>query len=184
MKKAKEDLRVQKTKLALSTALFFLLEKNSFSKITVNDICSEALVSRSAFYSHFEDKYVLLAFSMKGFKNRFIKKVHHLPFDEAIHIFLLEIKEDVTIFKNLLMVDVEGEVIHVIRHLFHQSLSESLKNHPLIKASLPCSTEMVSLYYVSGITSVIILWISNRMKESTQEMAQCLCLLLGIQKNN
>jgi AcrR family transcriptional regulator len=57
----KEDLRVQKTCKALTTAMFSLLEHRNFKKITVNDLCNEALVSRAAFYTHFNDKYELLS---------------------------------------------------------------------------------------------------------------------------
>jgi putative transcriptional regulator len=36
------------------------LRTKSFAKITVNDICDTAMVSRSTFYTHFEDKFFLL----------------------------------------------------------------------------------------------------------------------------
>ncbi|GHU37605.1 hypothetical protein FACS1894105_10040 [Clostridia bacterium] len=56
----KEDLRIIKTRKALLSALSSLLKQYKFSKITVHDICTEALVSRTAFYAHFKDKYDLL----------------------------------------------------------------------------------------------------------------------------
>lgn len=64
----KQDLRIRKTHMALKDALFDLLSKNKFDKITVNDLCLEALVSRTAFYDHFEDKYALLSFSLEEIK--------------------------------------------------------------------------------------------------------------------
>lgn len=56
----KEDLRVQKTRKALQDALHELVEQHSFSKLSVYDLCERALVSRSAFYVHYQDKYDLL----------------------------------------------------------------------------------------------------------------------------
>lgn len=47
------DLRVIKTKRALSQSLFTLLDKKEFSGITVNQICEDALVHRTTFYKHF-----------------------------------------------------------------------------------------------------------------------------------
>lgn len=38
-----------------------LLSKESFSKITVNEIADQALIHRSTFYTHFDDKYDLLS---------------------------------------------------------------------------------------------------------------------------
>jgi AcrR family transcriptional regulator len=61
----REDLRILKTQKALFTALETLLRRTHFSKITVYDICTEALVSRTAFYAHFSDKYDLLEQSMQ-----------------------------------------------------------------------------------------------------------------------
>jgi AcrR family transcriptional regulator len=56
----KEDLRIIKTRKALTDALYTLLQRYSFNKITVYDICAEAMVSRSTFYTHYSDKYALL----------------------------------------------------------------------------------------------------------------------------
>ncbi|MCL2352137.1 MAG: TetR/AcrR family transcriptional regulator [Firmicutes bacterium] len=61
----KEDPRIIKTRSALVSALSALLTREKFSRITVYDICSEALVSRTAFYIHFSDKYDLLRYWLK-----------------------------------------------------------------------------------------------------------------------
>ncbi len=64
----KQDLRIRKTHKALKGALLSLLSQRRFDKITVNDLCEEAVVSRTAFYAHFEDKYALLKFSLETIK--------------------------------------------------------------------------------------------------------------------
>lgn len=56
------DLRVIKTKKALSSSLLQLLEQQLFQTITVNLICDNALVHRTTFYKHFYDKYDLLEY--------------------------------------------------------------------------------------------------------------------------
>ncbi|ASK62318.1 TetR family transcriptional regulator [Virgibacillus phasianinus] len=67
------DLRVIKTKKALSTALFNLLEKYTMSSITVNMICNESLVHRTTFYKHFYDKYDLLIYLFKSFSKDYFE---------------------------------------------------------------------------------------------------------------
>ena len=57
--KRKEDLRVKKTKLNLYNGLVKLMEEKPFEDIKVTDICNKALVNRSTFYDHFNDKYEL-----------------------------------------------------------------------------------------------------------------------------
>jgi AcrR family transcriptional regulator len=56
----REDLRIVKTEKALTEAMFALLGRKPFGKITVYDLCDEALISRATFYTHYNDKYDLL----------------------------------------------------------------------------------------------------------------------------
>lgn len=56
------DIRILRTRAALSNALYSILGKRRFGKITVLDICSVAHVSRATFYTHFVDKYDLLRY--------------------------------------------------------------------------------------------------------------------------
>ena len=60
MEDKKIDRRVAKTRMHMIQTTLELLRKNSFSKISVSDICEEAMISRSTFYTHFEDKFALL----------------------------------------------------------------------------------------------------------------------------
>lgn len=55
----KEDLRVKKTKSALRKAFSNLLKTKSFDKITIMEICENAMVNRVTFYSHYKDKHSL-----------------------------------------------------------------------------------------------------------------------------
>ena len=55
-----EDVRIIKNKRVIENAIILLLQRKEFSKITIQDICQEALVSRSTFYAHYLDKYDLL----------------------------------------------------------------------------------------------------------------------------
>ena len=56
----KNDLRVIKTKKILFDTLLKLMKQKNFEKIKISDICEEALINRSTFYAHYEDKYELL----------------------------------------------------------------------------------------------------------------------------
>ena len=56
----KNDLRVIKTKKNLYEALITLMKEKTFEEIKVADICKKALINRSTFYTHYQDKYELL----------------------------------------------------------------------------------------------------------------------------
>src|SRR5215467_9608409 len=54
------DLRVRRTDKFLWDALIALMKERDFESITVTDICERAMVHRTTFYKHYEDKYGLL----------------------------------------------------------------------------------------------------------------------------
>lgn len=58
--KKSQSRNKKRTLLAFSTALFNLVQKQSFEKVTVNQICEIADYPRSTFYNYFEDKFDLL----------------------------------------------------------------------------------------------------------------------------
>ena len=73
-----EDLRVQRTYLLLKNALLELLAKKSFDEIKVNDICNLAMIHRTTFYSHFQDKYDLLEYCIKNIEQELTEKIKRI----------------------------------------------------------------------------------------------------------
>jgi len=53
------DLRVKKTKKNIRQSFFQLLQKKEFKDITVQNILDLALINRTTFYTHYNDKYDL-----------------------------------------------------------------------------------------------------------------------------
>lgn len=58
------DQRIERSKSALRTAVFQLLQQQPYEGITVDDIVRRAGVARSTFYVHFQDKDELLRASL------------------------------------------------------------------------------------------------------------------------
>ena len=54
-KTKKEDRRVKYTKQVIKDSFLKLLEKNSFPKITVTELCRLAEINRGTFYLHYYD---------------------------------------------------------------------------------------------------------------------------------
>ena len=53
------DLRVEKTEKAIKNAFIELRAKKPLEKITVKELCAEACINKSTFYSHYADIYAL-----------------------------------------------------------------------------------------------------------------------------
>lgn len=60
------DLRQRKTRKLLLEALEQLLEERPFQELSVVDICQRAMVHRTTFYSHFNDKQELLRYLLES----------------------------------------------------------------------------------------------------------------------
>lgn len=70
----KEDIRITKTKEALSKAFFEMLVEMPLEDITVNDLCTRADVRRATFYKHFRDKTDFVFYLIKAARERFDSK--------------------------------------------------------------------------------------------------------------
>ena len=62
MSKNSPDRRIAKTRASLGTALFKLMQSQSWNTITIQEICDTADVARASFYAHFDTKIALLDF--------------------------------------------------------------------------------------------------------------------------
>ena len=60
------DLRQRKTRKLLVEALAQLLSEHPFQELSVTDICRRAMVHRTTFYAHFNDKQELLRYLLEG----------------------------------------------------------------------------------------------------------------------
>ena len=96
------DRRQQKTRQAVFSAFTSLLEKKTYSKISVQEIIDAANIGRSTFYSHFETKDELL------------KVLCTEIFD---HVFSDNLTEERTHDFSKQERDIRGKITHILYHL-------------------------------------------------------------------
>src|SRR2546425_5891929 len=73
------DLRVRRTRKLLWEALMAELSERAFEEITVKEICERAMVHRTTFYKHYEDKYALLEQGMRQMYDALVAEEEHVP---------------------------------------------------------------------------------------------------------
>jgi len=96
------DRRQKKTRQAVYAAFIGLLEKKSYSSISVREIIDEADIGRSTFYSHFETKDELL--------RELCREIFEHVFSEEL---TSEMTHDFSSGKN----DIKAEITHILYHL-------------------------------------------------------------------
>ncbi|MGB1252043.1 MAG: TetR/AcrR family transcriptional regulator [Candidatus Promineifilaceae bacterium] len=65
-KQKKLDPRIIRTRRDLAASMCTLMRKKTFNQITVQEIAEQAIINRATFYAHFEDKYDLLEYMVRG----------------------------------------------------------------------------------------------------------------------
>ena len=70
----KLDPRVKRTRQMLDQAFIELLSEKGFDAIAVQDVTDRAGVNRATFYSHFQDKFALLDYSIRASFHEEIRK--------------------------------------------------------------------------------------------------------------
>lgn len=174
-----QDIRVTKTQLALSRTMLELLEKKSFQKITVNDICQNAMVSRSTFYLHFEDKYQLLQHCMQQERFKLEEAVECDDPRVFLQTMLQTIRERHHVYRNLFLNDINLELVRMFQKVFHGFFSELLTSYQEQGAELPGPAPLVAVYCGNGLAGMMMWWIENDFPVSVEEMALCQYNLLS-----
>ena len=77
------DLRVQKTRKALTSALYELLCEKSMDDITVTELCERAVIRKATFYKHFGDKSELLVYMIQELQ-RLALEHNEIGYDPAV----------------------------------------------------------------------------------------------------
>lgn len=179
------DLRVIKTKKALYNALLELMKEKTFEEIKVSDVCNVALINRSTFYAHYEDKYELLTDCINDLKNDLTLKLKdNKNYDntkeyylEMIRLFLNHIeerKEDYMAIvinnRNSILSDIVYDVIErdIVLHLDNDDNFDTL--------GVP--KNIISKFYLGAVVNIGITWIQNINRYTKEEMLDYLRILI------
>lgn len=177
--KNKTDLRIIKTRNSLYDALIFLLKEKTFEEIKVSDICKKALINRSTFYSHFQDKYELFAslidnlkqslnFELKNINKDLTVKEYYI---ELIKVFLDHIEGKEEIYRSIMINNKNS----IIMDMIYDTINEDI-NKKLDDSNIP--NDIASSYYLGGVVNVGIFWLRNGKKYTKIEILDFLNKLI------
>lgn len=173
----KTDLRVIKTKKILFDTLLKLMKNKSFEKIKISNICEEALINRSTFYAHYEDKYELLMELFEEKKLSLLKEFEdneNVSFSkqylmDLLNILIYHIEENKEIYGAILTNNRNGILIDFLIDVIERDVSERIKKSNEIKDStLPI--DIIVKFYAGGLINIGISWITRTEKYSKEEL--------------
>ena len=183
--KEKTDLRIIKTKKILFDALLKLMKKKNFEKIKIADICEEALINRSTFYAHYEDKYELLMALFEEQKISLLEKLdnnENTNFSkeylmELLNILINYIDENREIYSAILLNNRNGILIDFLIDVIERDVSERLKDNNDIKNSnLPL--DIIVKFYAGGLINIGMSWLTSKEKYNKEQLLSYINILI------
>ena len=167
------DSRIRKSRQAVCAALFQLLEKDSFTGITVNDICKAARVSRTTFYQHFQDKYDLMRFALEQATDE-LRRASAGSAEREIHNLLDFVQKNQQVFRHLN--EQNEELFYLLNEVSITSLNEYLES----TSEIPVGnrSRLHSVFLAGGRAWVLLWWIKTGCRVPREELEEYLLSML------
>lgn len=180
--KSNSDLRIRRTRKLIWEALLKLMAEKGFSSITVNEICELAMVHRTTFYKHYEDKYDLLRQGIMGLfdeftndtipatKDNILAYSFDTPPTQITRLFS-HAAENRNTYKTLLFSDgnnIYREIAakYIARFIFNRATDITKETH---QAQIPL--EIVSQFTAGATVNLLQWWLEKGRPFTPEQMA-------------
>jgi AcrR family transcriptional regulator len=174
------DLRVRRTHKLLWDAMMAELSERPFEEITVKDICERAMVHRTTFYKHYEDKYALLERGMRQMFDALVTEEEHLPpsaysLDEPPPYFI-RLFEHAAQRQQFYRLMLRGEGIGLFQKLVKGYIADvveaKMRELPPDRQRLAVPPAMHAQFVAGATLSLLAWWLENGMPLTPRQMAQ------------
>lgn len=175
------DLRVRRTRRLLWEALVAELADRPLEAITVRDICERAMVHRTTFYKHFQDKYALLDEGIRRMLVALAPEAAHLP-PSAYSVeepppYFVRLFEQAAQNPGLYRLMAPGDGVGQFQSLLTRTIAEGAaasmaKTGSVRGEESARSLAMHARFIGGGVVSLLAWWLENDMPLSPREMAQ------------
>ena len=166
----KEDLRIVKTRAALTSTFLSMLANMELSDITVNKLCEESGVRRATFYKHFKDKDDFIIFVIKDVRSHFdsliwkddinttITKDYYQKYAEVLMAFLLRHEAAI---KRVVTAPIRSTFIDVFIQQNYEDTKKKLEESAKGGMPLIASADVVASMLIGGTSNCIVRWFES-----------------------
>lgn len=179
------DLRIRRTHKLLFDALTSLLSEKAFEDIRISDICDKAMIHRTTFYKHFEDKYQLLDFllekTLAGFREKSMNSTSDINSREyyinLIRLLFEHMYENKKLYSIGLLND--GSTTKLLKKTVIECIKSSLESNIANGIRLTVPAPIISEFYSAAIVNLARWWLENNMPISIGEMMKYSDLMIN-----
>lgn len=171
---------MNRTKAAIVSAFWQLLNEKSYSQITVKDIVTRCQINRNTFYYHFHDIPELLEYSFKDEIDHIIQTYSHFgspidcitPFVESgtkqkkalLHIYR-------SVHREIFLKELERLCFYIVKE-YVNTVTDDLSLHTEDK-------ELLIRFYKCALVGTILDWMDHSMDYDLQKASERICILLA-----
>jgi len=148
-----------------------------FEEIKISDICENALINRSTFYAHFEDKYELLVALLDNQKQILLNDLEKNEQDvntkeyfmEMLKIIILHVDENRNIYSSILSKNRNGILIDILIDVSEKDISARIdKSTKITGTNIP--SKFISKFYLGAILSIGLDWLIDNKQYNKEEI--------------
>ncbi len=156
------ESRSEQSKKYIAEALFLLMKKKDYSKITNKDITDKAGLSHITYYRNFSGKEEVIKYYLDNITDEFIKnsQINYDPkkFKEYIIILFRHLHDT----KEIGFLLYKANMIHYIKDEFDRIFYNKARN----------KKERYNYYFISGgLYNIYYYWIQSGCNESPEELS-------------
>lgn len=178
------DLRIRRTHKLLWEALMALMTEQEFEAITVKEICDRAMVHRTTFYKHYENKDDLLTRGMQEmhdplaeldltganasgdlFFSHFLQIFAHVATHERFYRVML-CSKGVSSFQTWLRTSLAAYIETNMQRLAQKG------------QTFPAPLPLLAHFYAGAFLSTLVWWLSHDLPYTPEQMGQYMRRLL------
>lgn len=174
------DLRVRRTHKLLWEALVTLMTEREFETISVKEICDRAMVHRTTFYKHYEDKYDLLAHGMQQTHEMLLAEIELIGNDSSSYTqFFAHVAAHERFYRVMLYGNGVGSFQVRLQNLFADSITAEMQRLEKGGQRFPVPLSLLAQFYAGAILSSLTWWFAQDLSSSPEQMGAYVKSLLG-----
>lgn len=186
----KEDLRTKRTYKLLFEALISLLKERSFGTISVTDICERAMIHRTTFYKHFEDKYHLLRFGFQVLQNDYcLHNLNNQDFNNLQQYYMETFRRSLQYFAtnhelycSILTNNQNDSIITTFHQLLVENITLKLNEFEKLGIKYTIPVTVIANFRSGALMALIIWWVKHNMPIPIEDMVKYVVLMINDEK--
>jgi AcrR family transcriptional regulator len=174
----KIDRRIQKTRKLLSQALLELILEKGYERVTVQDILDRANVGRSTFYTHYENKELLLrdgprnlGFSLFGGSDKAAAQLAPNSRQMGFRGLFQHVSQNLPLAKAMLGKSSGKIMLDSFRTQISRTISDYYRSHFFDKKQDKLLLSYLSEAAASAVCSLLTFWVDHDLSLSVDEIS-------------